>query len=165
MTIEDLKNTIELSEKQKHSVREDEQCMSHWQKADSYTEFLELVKNDEFLKCEKVTADLFKGNWYYLRNQLGDKSIKTISDAGSLRIGVDGLEIRIPNGHGDGFTRCAVFESGDMVNTWAFTYVLAIEGIDIKIFEYDCGGSEVVEEFSGRYCVYANDGFVIFVER
>lgn len=84
-------------------MREDERCISLWQRTDSYTEFLE--SNDEFLKREKVTADLFKGIWYYLRNQLGDKSIKTISDAGALRIGVDGLEIHIPNGHGDGYTR------------------------------------------------------------
>lgn len=91
MTIEDLKNTIELTEKQKQSVRESEQSMSYWHKVENYTEFLESVKNDEFLKCEKITADLFKGNWYFLRHQLGDKSIKTISDAGTLRIGVDGL--------------------------------------------------------------------------
>lgn len=52
-----------------------------------------------------------------------------------------------------------------MVNTWAFTYILAIEGKEIKIFEYDCGGSEIVEKFSGIYSVYANDGFVIFVQR
>lgn len=165
MTIEELNITTKLSEKQKRSIKNDAQCLLHWQKASSYYEFLELVKNDESLKCEKVTADLFKSDWYFLRNQLGDKSIKTESDAGALRIGVDGLELIIPNGYGDGYTRCAVFESEDMVNTWAFTYLFAIKGKDIKIYEYDCGGSEVVKEFSGKYSVYANDGFVIFVQR
>lgn len=165
MTIEELNITTKLSEKQKRSIKNDAQCLLHWQKASSYYEFLELVKNDESLKCEKVTADLFKSDWYFLRNQLGDKSIKTESDAGALRIGVDGLELIIPNGYGDGYTRCAVFESEDMVNTWAFTYLFAIKGKDIKIYEYDCGGSEVVKEFSGKYSVYANDGFVIFVKR
>lgn len=165
MTIEELNITTKLSEKQKRSIKNDAQCLLHWQKASSYYEFIELVKNDESLKCEKVTADLFKGNWYFLRHQLGEKSIKTESDAGALRIGVDGLELIIPNGYGDGYTRCAVFESEDMVNTWAFTYLFAIKGENIKIYEYDCGGSEIVKEFSGKYWVYANDGFVIFVQR
>lgn len=163
MTIEELNITTKLTEKQKQSLKENAQCLLHWQKANSYYEFMELVENDESLKCEKVTATLFKGNWYFLRHQLGSNSIKTESDAGALRIGVDGLDINIPNGHGDGYTRCAVFESEDLVNTWAFTYIFDIKGKNIKIYEYDCGGNEVVKEFSGKYSVYANDGFVIFV--
>lgn len=103
-------------------------------------------------------------DWYKIRGQIGDECIKTISDAGSVRVGNKDIQILIPNGHGDGITRVGVVEKG-IVDCSELNFFAILEGDDINIYEYDCDDTEVCERISGKYFVYYGEGFVVFEKR
>ena len=93
---------------------------------------------------------------------LGDKVFKTVSDIGGVKIGNDKFTVIIPNGYGDGDTRIAIVNRGE-INDNMFNFFTFIEG-DINIYSYDCG-DDVVKTISGKYGVYYWEGFVIFEKR
>lgn len=165
MTKQEFKLTTAFTPFQKACLTNEyhggEQFMAHWRKSKSIDDFLKRVREDESLKYKHGTAELFKDNWYFLREQLGEKSKKTYSDRGSLKIGVDDFSILIPNGYGDGVMRYAVFEDSERINLHAFRFLTCLEGKNIKIYDYDCG-NDVVEVISGEYGIYAANGFVVF---
>lgn len=116
-------------------------------------------RHDERIKKTQGVAELFKNDWYFLREQLGEKAKKTISDVGGLKVGVDGFTIILPNGNGEGVMRYAVVEK-DEINTSAFKFFTTIKGKNINIYGCDCG-NEIEETISGWFCVYYSSGFVV----
>lgn len=82
------------------------------------------------------------------------KTYLTCSDAGSVKIGIDGrFTIRIPNGYGDGKTLVEVIDAKEIVPNWC-KFLTSIEGTDISIFNYDCKGGAEIEKLSGRYGIF-----------
>lgn len=103
-------------------------------------------------------------DWYKIRGQIGDDCIKTLSDAGAVKVGNKNFQILIPNGHGDGITRVGVVKPGQ-VSCEELNYFSVIEGQDINIYDYDCTDGEACERISGRYSIYYGEGFVVFEKR
>lgn len=120
---------------------------SHWKNEQCYLVMLKAYKP------EKV--------WYYIREMFGDKSKKTMSDAGALKIGADNFSILIPNGHGDGETRYAILERKDFYAGSLMNYFTIIDG-KFNIYSYDCG-DDVCEEINGKFQVYYSQGLIAFV--
>lgn len=163
MTRDEFKNCTELTDFCKTCLT-NEFCggaryMEIWEQSDSLSEFKYNVRQDKTLKLEQGTAELLKGDWYYLRDILGSNQFKTESDAGGVKIGNGDMSIIIPNGYGDGTTRVAILEPKEM-NSSAFNFITAVEGT-VNIYTYDCG-SDIECTIKGRYGIYSKDGFVVF---
>lgn len=92
------------------------------------------------------------------------KNYITFSDAGSLRIGNHDFKILIPNGYGDGKTYVHLCEKDELPNSVKpHSFFTCFSGVDINIFEYDCGGVDVVERITGRFGVYCDNRHVYIV--
>lgn len=125
---------------------------------------------ERYLTCEAfqnrqayaVLAKEYKPSemWMMLRKNLGDRVFKTTSDAGSVKVGSDAFSVLLPNGRGDGVTRCAIVDCGSWCSNF-LTFFTSIQGDAINIYSYDCGSS-VAKTIKGRYGVYYGDGFVVF---
>lgn len=115
-------------------------------------------------QCYQVMLKQYKPDdvWYYIREMFGNKSRKTMADAGALKIGIDGLEILIPNGYGDGETRYAVLDSDEFYARSLMTYFTMING-KFNVYSYDCGDN-VAEELDGKFQIYFRDGLIALVK-
>lgn len=101
-------------------------------------------------------------HWYRMREILGDKCKKTLSDAGGIKIGSRDFSMIIPNGYGDGITRYAILPYNTF-NDGMFDFETSVKGSSIRIYDYDCG-SRVLETLSGKYNVYTREGIVVFAD-
>ena len=134
-------------------------------KATDVENLIDLVLNDEYMRNTQAYAEISKRSrpkqhWYRVRNMFGDKQFKTISDAGGLKIGTDEFNTVVPNGRGDGETRCAVFQSDDKsFNADMMNYYTTFNGRFYNIYAYDCGDA-VAMLVNGKCSVYYYDGFV-----
>lgn len=127
-------------------------------------EFIDKFLEEDGFKLTQAYAELIKRErpeeaWYYIRGMFGNRSKKTVSDAGGLKIGNGNFSIIIPNYSGDGYSRYAVVRKYE-INTGIFNFFTSIEG-EINIYSYDCG-SEILETLTGRYGVYVYQGFILF---
>lgn len=137
-----------------------------WEQAESKEEFLKLIAKDPEVRYKQATAILFKNDFHYLRDFFGDEEFKTYSDVGGVKVGNDTFNVVVPNGYGDGVTRCRMVEKGTPWPSDAFTFWGCINGTDINIYEYDCG-SDVERHLDGtRYgCFYNGTGSFVVFER
>lgn len=120
----------------------------------------EIIMSQAYAELSKKVCP--NGHWVRIIQMLGDKVFKTMSDIGGVKIGNDKFTVIIPNGYGDGDTRIAIVNRGE-INDNMFNFFTFIEG-DINIYSYDCG-DDVVRTISGKYGVYYWEGFVIFEKR
>lgn len=105
--------------------------------------------------------------WREIRGIIGDRCLKTESDAGAVRVGTETFSVMIRNGRGDGTTRVAVFneepvELSGLLHT-AMLFQTSVEG-DFDIYDYDCTGGNPIMHLSGRYAAYSYDGIVIMIK-
>lgn len=125
------------------------------------------LANTEWKKeqCYQAMLKKYKPEkiWLFIREMFGDKSQKTISDAGALKIGTNNFSILIPNGHGDGETRYAVLNSEEFYASELMTYFTMING-KFTVYSYDCG-DDILEELDGKFHVYFCDGLIALVNR
>lgn len=120
-----------------------------------------------------------KNHWYRIRELFGDRCFKTASYVGSLLVGNEEFQVRIPNGHGDGTTRVAVFNKADSDFDVNSDYDVAFRIMpdmmdsgpylygEFNIYPYDCSDPTVDEPcktLEGRYWTYYYDGLIAFVE-
>lgn len=144
---------------------------------DCFMPFIEEAKNDDMKLIELLLAsedekilmsqayavasrlDLDGQHWKRVRHMLGEKCKKTISDAGSLKIGNESFSINISNGYGDGETKYAILERNEL-NDDMMDFLTSVEGT-LNIYSYDCG-SHINETISGRYGIYRYDGIIVF---
>ena len=97
----------------------------------------------------------------FIREMFGDKSHKTISDAGALKIGTDNFSILIPNGRGDGETRYAILNSKEFYASDLMTYFTMIDG-KFTVYSYDFG-DDIKEYLEGSYHIYYYEGLIALV--
>lgn len=129
-------------------------------------EFVEkYLANNDWKKEQCYQAMLTKYHhekiWLFIRAMFGDKSQKTISDAGALKIGVDNFTILVNNGCGDGETRYAVLHKDEFYADELMKYFSTING-KFNIYSYDCGDA-INEELEGCYHIYYYHGLVALV--
>lgn len=142
--------------------------MNHLRNAKDSKDFINKILEDSDLDNTQAYAEVSKRlklseHWHRVRNMFGVKCFKTISDAGSLKIGKEDLTILVPNGYGDGITRVAIFKPEDRFNDRMMNYFITIEGKDINIYSYDCGDN-IAMTISGRYNIYFYEGLIAFVK-
>lgn len=102
-----------------------------------------------------------QNHWYKIREALGEKCFKTVSDVGGVKVGNESFSFIVSNGQGDGVTRCAIFKKGEWNNAF-LNFETSIQGEDINVYAYDCG-TEIAEKLeAGRYGIYRGYGFVVF---
>lgn len=98
------------------------------------------------------------------------KKLTTISDIGSVKIGIDGqFTLDVPNGYGDESDTTVIICDKNECAPEDYALWASVRGNNINIYDYDCGG-EVIETLSGRYGIYVagdrgefpNEGAVIF---
>lgn len=98
------------------------------------------------------------------------KAFKYSCDGGSLAIGNDKFQMRLPNGFGDGTHEVRIYNKEARVPTTLYgykpRYLGAVEG-EFNIYDYDCWYKEELSEhilctLNGRYGVYSADGYVLF---
>lgn len=139
----------------------------HWTAAADIDEFKSAVLADERLKLTQAYAEVSKeteGHWFRVREMLGDRCIKIISDAGGVKVGSGAFSVCIGNGgSSDGMTRVAVFKKGDSFNDSMMNYTGTSINGTCSIYDYDCGGAPVAA-LDGNYSVYSYAGLVAFVE-
>lgn len=144
----------------------------------NYDEFEKRVLNKE-CPLNGIYSDISmygkdrKNHWYRIRELFGDRCFKTASYVGSLLVGNEEFQVLIPNGHGDGTTRVAVFNKADsdfdvasrvmsdMMDSGPYLYG------EFNIYPYDCSDPTVDEPcktLEGRYWTYYYDGLIAFVE-
>lgn len=122
--------------------------------ADSSSQFY-----GELLKRER--PDLV---FYAIREKFGDRQFKTMSDAGSVKIGNDSFSILIPNGRGDGTTRVAIFEKAEFTLENLMMFFSSFRTSKAFVYNYDCSGGEPIAEISGNFSVFYGHGFVALVK-
>jgi hypothetical protein len=141
---------------------EAEQKRSIIKRAENIEHLIKLCMQE--IPFSQATAELIRNKdiaWYFLRNQLRDNVFKTTSDAGSIKIGNGSFTILIGNDYGDGETRVAVVMEKDTFNSQLMNFKNSVEGI-INIYDYDCGGGQVIKTITGKYGIYAYNGIVVF---
>jgi hypothetical protein len=140
-----------------------------WKAAADLEAFKKAVLADDVLKLSQGYAELSKdceGHWHRVREMFGERTFRTVSDAGSVRVFMEnGFAILIGNGYGDGYTRVAVFEGDDAKNF--NDNMMRYTGTDVvgscSISASDC--EDITTKFlDGSYRVYAYEGLVAFVE-
>lgn len=142
--------------------------LQYWNESNTIEEFKQKVLSDNDLKMTQGYAEVSKESkehWYRVREMLGKRVFKTESDAGSVKIGTENLNVLIPNGIGDGTTRCAVFGKEDTknFNDNMMEFIgISLDG-EIEIYDYDCG-INIAKKINGKFFVYVYDGLVAFVE-
>lgn len=150
----------------------------------NYDEFEKRVLNKEcplngiYSAISKYGKDR-KNHWYRIRELFGDRCFKTASYVGSLLVGNEEFQVRIPNAHGDGTTRVAVFNKADSDFDVNSDYDVAFRIMpdmmdsgpylygEFNIYPYDCSDPTVDEPcktLEGRYWTYYYDGLIAFVE-
>ena len=155
-------------------VRSDEKLLKIWRKASSLDDFLKAVRQScdkDILFSDFAIFFYGKSDWYYRRNYCAvyARSVfKTSSDVGSLKIGVNGMDILISNHYGDGINRVAIFnnpaEHEDCAVSHLFPYSdVTVKGKDIKVYAYDCG-DEVAWTLDGTWHIYSDDRFFALVK-
>lgn len=126
-------------------------------------DFINRVLSTDALKDSQIYAELSKkspGHWKRIREIIGDKCVKTESDAGGLKIGNSSFSVIIPNGYGDGTTRFAIMDEGTF-NTDMLNYFTEVTG-PFDVYDYDCGNSVCLSAESGKYSIYYYSGIIIF---
>ena len=85
-----------------------------------------------------------------------------VCDAGSIKVGVNGMSLLISNGIGDGrYSWEVTTDKPSWRDGWKFETCL--QGKDIQIFGYDCnGGTPYPEKFTGAFMVYTKEGAIKF---
>lgn len=141
-------------------------------KAADTEELIDLIVSCDDLRGTSERAYVMKYErpsmiWREIRGIMGDRCLKTVSDAGAVRVGSETFSVLIRNCRGDGATRVAVFDeepqelSGLMGAVMLFQ--TSIEG-DFNIYDYDCTGGNPIMHLAGRYAAYSYDGIVIFIK-
>lgn len=131
-------------------------------KAVDMNDLIAMVLTDEEMEKTQAYAEISKkepSHWARIRAMLGEKQIKTDSDAGSLKVGTEACSMLIPNGRGDGVTRVAILERDEWNNSM-LDFFTSIQGSAINVYGYDCG-EKVVRTISGRYGIFRGEGFVV----
>lgn len=136
-------------------------------KAQTTDEFIDLYLADEINQNRQAFGVLLS---YERPNQVRTflrifavkhKNFKTVSDAGSVKIGNGSFSILIPNGYGDGMTDvCVVDDRNENPFADVLKFLTSVEG-KIDIYSADCGNS-VETGLIGRYGIYYGYGFVVF---
>ena len=141
--------------------------LKHWDEANSIDEFKKSILADDSLShCQGyaiLSREDMQEHWYRIRRMFGDKCFKTDSDAGGVRVGNEEFNLVIPNGHGDGTTRVAVFRKGDKFNLNMMNYYNVLHG-KFNIYDYDCSCDRIIETLEGDFSTYYYEGLVAFVE-
>ena len=145
-----------------------DEIMQHLRDAVDTEDFINKILGDPELATTQAYAEVSKklrpdSHWYRVREMFGDNVIKTSSDAGSVKVGVDNMSILVPNGYGDGITRVSIIENAREFNEDMMTFFATISGKDIAIYGYDCG-DVAATTISGRYAIYYYSGLVAFVK-
>lgn len=157
-------------------VRSDEKLLKIWRKASSLGDFLKAVRQsyDKGVLFSDFSVFFWgrvQPDWYYRRSYCAVYAryvFKTSSDVGSLKIGVNGMDILISNHYGDGINRVAIFnnpaEHEDCAVSHLFPYSdVTVKGKDIKVYAYDCG-DEVAWTLDGTWHIYSDDRFFALVK-
>lgn len=139
-----------------------EKVLSLWAAAPSKEAFIKSLQDDADLKFGLACGVLSRMDFYFIREMIGDRQIKTTSDAGGVRVQHDGFSVLIPNGHGDGVSRVAVFGRDEPFNAEALHYFTHIEG-PFDVCAYDCSENDIALHLDGAYNVYFGASFVVFV--
>ena len=145
-----------------------DEIMQHLRDAVDTEDFINKILGDPESTTTQAYAEVSKklrpnNHRYRVREMFGDNVIKTSSDAGSVKIGVDNMSILVPNGYGDGITRVGIIENAREFNDDMMTFFTTISGKDIIIYDYDCG-DVAATTISGRYGIYYYSGLVAFVK-
>ena len=143
------------------------EIMEHLCNAVDTEDFIDKILGDPELATTQAYAEVSKklrpdSHWYRVRAMLGNV-IKTSSDAGSVKIGVNNMSVLVPNGYGDGITRVGIIENAREFNDDMMTFFTTISGKDIIIYDYDCG-DVAATTISGSYNIYYYSGLVAFVK-
>lgn len=143
------------------------EIMEHLRNAVDTEDFIDKILGDPELATTQAYAEVSKklrpdSHWYRVRAMLGNV-IKTSSDAGSVKIGVNNMSVLVPNGYGDGITRVGIIENAREFNDDMMTYFTTIQGKNMIIYDYDCG-DVAATTISGRYEIYYYSGLVAFVK-
>lgn len=144
------------------------EIMEHLQNSVDTEDFIDKILGDPELTTTQAYAEVSKklrpdSHWYRVREMFGDNVIKTSSDAGSVKVGVDNMSVLVPNGYGDGITRVAIFDGSKAFNDSMMSYFTTIKGKNMIIYGYDCG-DVAATTISGRYGIYYYSGLVAFVK-
>lgn len=123
------------------------------------------MKKNEFIEKK---LDSSGKHWYEIRRLFGTKCFKTWSDVGSLKIN----NLLIPNHHGDGITRVAIFKKEDLnenINYHTFSSLMNDTGFCLTgkndIYDYDIADAgEVIKSIEGNYFIFVYDGLIALVE-
>lgn len=145
-----------------------DEIMQHLRDAVDTEDFINKILGDPELLPTQAYAEASKklrpdNHWYRVREMFGDNVIKTSSDAGSVKVGVDNMSILVPNGYGDGISRVAIFDNSEAFNDSMMSYFSTVRGKDMIIYDYDCG-DVAATTISGRYNIYYYSGLVAFVK-
>ena len=132
----------------------------------------EALLSDKLLSRSMLYAELSKTtgdeHWYRVRSMLGDRVVRTFSDAGGLLLGNERFNVCIPNGYGDGVTRVAVFsrnEENDFNEKMMNSIPITLEGT-FNVYAYDCNNSDenIIMTINGRYAAYYYETMIALVE-
>ena len=145
-----------------------DEIMQHLRDAVDTEDFINKILGDPDLATTQAYAEVSKklrpdSHWYRVREMFGDNVIKTSSDAGSVKIGVDNMSILVPNGYGDGISRVAIFDNSETFNDSMMSYFTTIKGENMIVYDYDCG-DVAATTISGRYNIYYYSGLVALVK-
>lgn len=145
-----------------------DEIMQHLHNAVDTEDFINKILGDPELATTQAYAEVSKklrpdSHWYRVREMFGDNVIKTSSDVGSVKIGVDNMSILVPNGYGDGISRVAIFDNSEAFNDSMMSYFTTVRGKDMIIYDYDCG-DVAATTISGRYEIYYYSGLVALVK-
>lgn len=129
--------------------------------------FIEYFLGDDFFKGSDEWYILMqkkrpKQVWYAIRAEFGDSCFKTSSDAGGVKIGNDAFHLIVPNGYGDGETRCAIVNKEAFGCRRLMQYFTQVSG-DFNVYSYDCG-DDIAKTLNGNYHIYFYEGLVAFVK-
>lgn len=121
---------------------------SEWKKGQCYQAMLKKYKP------EKI--------WLFIREMFGDKSRKTISDTGALKIGNENFNVLINDSFGDGVTRYAILNKDEFYAGNLMNYFSIIKG-KFNIYSYDCS-DDIKEKLEGSYHIYYYEGLIALVD-
>lgn len=157
-------------------VRDDEKLLSVWKESVLLYDFLCYVRgsHDDAVLYSDFAVYFFgyvKPDSDYRRgfcSRFASDEFNTISDAGALAIGVNGMKVSISNHFGDDYNRVAVFDKADNQIDWALSLLfpyseITVQGHGIEVYGYDCG-NEVVKVLDGMWHVYSDDRYFALVK-
>lgn len=140
----------------------------HWEQAKNFETFLLAVRNDESLWYTSQAYGLMHKRLRWRTMPINpayvEKTLHTIADGGSVRIGdlAGTCAMHIPNGYGDGETLVCVTGANGF-NKASFDYIGSISG-SFRIHETDFGPfrSDGTADLNGSYGIYSANGIVVF---